>query len=80
MEDRKILVSEKTLEKAFCKLRILMVHYQSKSGQTSNPERGQHWLDKAKEVDDLMTAIAKAMDEADEAEYQAMWGAEEQED
>ncbi len=69
MEDMmKVQISEDVAIKVFHKLQNLKLIYQQKSGQASKPERGQRWLEKAKEVDDLMTVIAMAMDEAEEAE------------
>lgn len=75
----KILIDEKTLEMVFRKLGVLKIMYQQKSGSCPNERAGRRYLGKAQEVDELMTAIAIAMDEAEEAEYQAMCETPEQE-
>ena len=75
----KILIDEKTLEMVFRKLGCLKIIYQQKSGACNNERAGNRYLGKAQEVDDLMTAIAIAMDEAEEAEYLAMQETDEQE-
>ena len=67
MKDNKVLVSEKLLRKAADQLVSLKVRYQSKSGQSGTYERGLHWLSKAQEVDDVITAIYMALEEAEEA-------------
>ena len=57
----------------------MKIIYQQKSGACNNERAGNRYLGKAQEVDDLMTAIAIAMDEAEEAEYLAMQETDEQE-
>lgn len=67
MEDNKIQISEELLRNAADMLFSLKVRYQSKSGQSGTPERGRRWLSKAQEVDDVITAIYLALEEAEEA-------------